>query len=300
MKRDHLTFSVLMRMFKSRTSLFSAVLIVFTSVLSAADGLAQTGDRYELRAAELRSKLKGREFTVIAEPPFVVIGDDDAGVVKQWAEGVVRGTVEKLKKAYFSRDPANVLEIWLFKDESSYRTHAKEFFNDEPSTPYGYYSPSDNALVMNIATGGGTLVHEIVHPFIEANFPECPAWFNEGLGSLYEQSGTVDGHIYGYTNWRLRGLQNGLTKKIVPTFKALTSMTDREFYKEATGTNYAQARYLMYYLQEKKLLVKYYKEFTANAKTDPTGYKSLQKVLGQRDMLAFQRRWEAFVMNLRF
>jgi hypothetical protein len=289
-----------MRMFKSRTSLFSAVLIVFTSVLSAADGLAQTGDRYELRAAELRSKLKGREFTVIAEPPFVVIGDDDAGVVKQWAEGVVRGTVEKLKKAYFSRDPANVLEIWLFKDESSYRTHAKEFFNDEPSTPYGYYSPSDNALVMNIATGGGTLVHEIVHPFIEANFPECPAWFNEGLGSLYEQSGTVDGHIYGYTNWRLRGLQNGLTKKIVPTFKALTSMTDREFYKEATGTNYAQARYLMYYLQEKKLLVKYYKEFTANAKTDPTGYKSLQKVLGERDMLAFQRRWEAFVMNLRF
>ena len=24
---------------------------------------------------------------------------------------------------------------------------------------------------MNISTGGGTLVHEIVHPFIEANFP---------------------------------------------------------------------------------------------------------------------------------
>jgi hypothetical protein len=289
-----------MRMFKCRTSLFSAVLVVFTAVLSAADGLAQTVDRYELRAAELRNKLTNRKFTVVAEPPFVVIGDDDPRVVKQWAEGVVRGTVEKLKKAYFSRDPANVLEIWLFKDETSYRTHAKEFFNDEPSTPYGYYSPSDNALVMNIATGGGTLVHEIVHPFIEANFPECPAWFNEGLGSLYEQSGTVDGHIYGYTNWRLRGLQHGLTKKIVPTFKALTSMTDREFYKEATGTNYAQARYLMYYLQEKKLLVRYYKEFTANVKTDPTGYKSLQKVLGERDMLAFQRRWEKFVMNLRF
>ena len=41
---------------------------------------------------------------------------------------------------------------------------------------------------MNIATGGGTLVHEIVHPFVEANFPGCPTWFNEGLGSLYEQS----------------------------------------------------------------------------------------------------------------
>jgi len=28
------------------------------------------------------------------------------------------------------------------------------------------------------------LVHEIVHPFMRANFPECPAWFNEGLASL--------------------------------------------------------------------------------------------------------------------
>lgn len=289
-----------MRVFKSRTSLFSAVLIAMMSVLSAVDGLAQTVNRYELRADELRSKLTERKFTVVAEPPFVVIGDDDPEVVKQWAEGIVRGTVEKLKKTYFSRNPADVLEIWLFKDESSYRTHAKEFFNDEPSTPYGYYSPSDRALVMNIATGGGTLVHEIVHPFIEANFPECPAWFNEGLGSLYEQSGTVDGQMYGYTNWRLRGLQHGLRKKIVPTFKKLTSMTGHEFYKEASGTNYAQARYLLYYLQDKKLLVRYYRGFKANVKSDPTGYRTLQKVLGERDMAAFQRRWVAFVMKLTF
>ena len=153
---------------------------------------------------------------------------------------------------------------------------------------------------MNISTGGGTLVHEIVHPFVEANFPDCPAWFNEGLGSLYEQSGTVDGHIYGYTNWRLRGLQNGLSRKVVPTFEALTSMSDREFYREDTGTNYAQARYLCYYLQEKGLLRKFYREFAANAKTDPTGYKTLQRVLRERDMMAFQRKWTAFVQKLTF
>ncbi len=60
---------------------------------------------------------------------------------------------------------------------------------------------------MDISTGGGTLVHEIVHPFIEANFPNCPPWLNEGLGSLYEQSGEVQGRIHGFTNWRLHGLQ---------------------------------------------------------------------------------------------
>lgn len=257
-----------------------------------------TAEAFETRASQLKAKLKGRGFTVRVERPFIVVGDDSETRVEQWAEDVVRGTVQKLKQDYFSKDPANILEIWLLKDEASYRKHAKEFFNDEPDTPYGYYSPSKKALIMNIATGGGTLVHEIVHPFMEANFEDCPAWFNEGMGSLYEQSGTVDGHIHGYTNWRLRGLQNGLRKKIVPIFKTMTAMSDTEFYKEATGTNYAQARYLMYYLQEKKLLVKYYKEFTVNVKIDPTGYKTLQRVLGERDMLVFQRRWEAFVLTL--
>lgn len=258
----------------------------------------QPADRYQVRAHQLVEKLKGRGFTVVVERPFIVIGDEDEAAVNRWAGGVIRGTVERLKKEYFTKDPVNVLEIWLFKDQHSYRTHAKEFFHDEPDTPYGYYSPSKKALVMNIATGGGTLVHEIVHPFVEANFPNAPAWFNEGLGSLYEQSGVVKGRIYGYTNWRLAGLQAGLRRKIVPSFKTMTSMTDREFYNEATGTNYAQARYLCYYLQEKGLLAKFYKKFAADYAIDPTGYKTLQAVLGERDMNAFQRKWEAFVMRL--
>lgn len=255
---------------------------------------------FEKQASGLRTKLKDRGFTVIVERPFIVIGDESADRVTLWASDIIRGTVTRLKLDYFAKDPAKILEIWLFKDEISYRKHAKEFFNDEPDTPYGYYSPSQKVLVMNIATGGGTLVHEIVHPFVEANFPNAPAWLNEGLGSLYEQSGTVDGHIYGYTNWRLNGLQNGLRKKIVPTFKALTSMTDTEFYREDTGTNYAQARYLCYYLQEKGLLRKFYKDFVTNQKTDPTGYRTLQTILGERDMTAFQKRWESFVMKLIF
>lgn len=259
---------------------------------------SQRSDRYDIRAQQLTKKLKGRGFTVLVERPFVVIGDQNPETVRRWTVGVVRGTVRRLKKEYFTKDPTDVLEIWLLRDSTSYRKHAKEFFNDEPGTPYGYYLPSKRALIMNIETGGGTLVHEIVHPFVEANFPNAPAWFNEGLGSLYEQSGVVDGRIYGYTNWRLAGLQAGLKRRTVPTFKVMTAMSDREFYSEATGTNYAQARYLCYYLQEKGLLTKFYKDFAAGHAADPTGYGTLQTVLGERDMAAFQRKWEAFVLGL--
>jgi hypothetical protein len=290
---------VIVRKLRKLSFLFTLV-FAGAALASAQPSGLRTGLTPEQHAAKLRQKLKGRGFTVLVERPFVVVGDEPRASVAEWSAQVVRATVQRLKKEYFAKDPAAILEIWLLKDEASYRKHAKEFFDDEPDTPYGYYLPAKRALIMNIATGGGTLVHEIVHPYIEANFPEAPAWFNEGLGSLYEQSGTRDGRIYGYTNWRLAGLQRGLEKGTVPTFKSLTAMTRSEFYREANGTNYAQARYLCYYLQEKGLLRDFYREFSTNVATDPTGFKSLQKILGEEDMTAFQAKWERFVKELRY
>ena len=153
---------------------------------------------------------------------------------------------------------------------------------------------------MNIATGGGTLVHEIVHPFVEADFPGCPPWLNEGLGSLYEQSGEREGRIVGYTNWRLAGLQRAIKENRVPPFEDLLRANEHRFYEEDKGTNYAQARYLCYYLQEKGLLVRFYKEFRAARAADPSGYETLKSVLGEQDMAAFKVRWEAFVSGLVF
>jgi hypothetical protein len=205
-----------------------------------------------------------------------------------------------MKRDYFRHDPKEIITIWLFKDDASYRHNTKLLFNDEPTTPYGYYSASDRALIMNIATGTGTLVHEIVHPFVRANFPKCPAWLNEGLGSLYEQCGERDGHIVGYTNWRLAGLQHAINAGAVPSFTELTGTTSSEFYGEDQGTNYSQARYLCYYLQEQGMLTRFYREFVANQRNDPTGYGTLMKVLNTDDMDAFQKHWEAFVMKLTF
>ncbi|MCH7728449.1 MAG: DUF1570 domain-containing protein [Planctomycetes bacterium] len=153
---------------------------------------------------------------------------------------------------------------------------------------------------MNINTGGGTLVHELVHPYMAANFDECPSWFNEGLASLYEQCQDNNGHIWGLTNWRLRGLQGAIDDERVPSFKTLCSTTTFQFYKKDPGTNYSQARYLCYYLQQKGLLVKYYHDFVRSAKDDPTGYETLKKVLGEEDMDAFKKKWEEYVKNLRF
>ncbi|MBC8352966.1 MAG: C39 family peptidase [Planctomycetes bacterium] len=242
------------------------------------------------------------EFNFVLERPFLVIGDDSPAMVRRWSQGTIRWAVERLKRQYFSQNPDHAINIWLFKDKQSYQQNTVDIFGRRPHTPFGYYSPSEKALVMNIDTGGGTLVHEIVHPFIAANFPDCPSWLNEGLGSLYEQCNTTNGRIWGLTNWRLRGLHEAIKNEDyeMPTFEELCGTSTREFYNEDPGTNYAQSRYLLYYLQSEGILERYYHEFRKSATDDPTGYQTLQRVLDEENMEAFQEKWTEFVLDLRF
>lgn len=239
-------------------------------------------------------------FTIVVEPPFVVIGDGPPASVEATSKRVVRWAADRLERAFFARRPERILNVWLFDGKESYERHTQELFGEEPTTPYGFYSSRHGALVMNIQTGGGTLVHEIVHPYVEANFPEAPAWLNEGLGSLYEQSSERDGQIIGLTNWRLPGLQRAIRAGRARRFSDLCATSSDEFYGDDSGLHYAQARYLLYYLQEHGLLVRYYREFFADRAKDPSGYATLVRVLGEDDMRAFQRRWERWVLGLRF
>lgn len=255
----------------------------------------------DARAAELRAEL-GREFTVVVEAPFVVAGDEPAAVVRERCRATIRWAVTRLKRAYFARDPEEVITIWLFRDRSSYEDTLRERFGETSVSPYGFYSRRHRALFMNISTGNGTLVHEIVHPFIRANFPACPAWFNEGLASLYEQCADEDGTIVGRVNWRLPGLQERIRAGQTRPFAELMAMTPTEFYGEADGysVHYGQARYLCFYLQERGLLQTYYRAFVAGVAEDPSGLATLQRVVGITDMVGFQRDWEAFVLRRRF
>jgi hypothetical protein len=255
-------------------------------------------DRYDQHITALRKKLGKQEFVILKEEPFVVIGEGERERVERYATGIVRWAVDRLKAAYFDADPDHIIDIWLFEGSESYERNALALFGERPDTPYGYYSGKDRALVMNIATGGGTLVHEIVHPFMGANFPQCPSWFNEGLASLYEQSAERNDEIVGLTNWRLAGLQESLREGAVPTFKRLCS-SGEGFYTADPGTNYAQARYLCYWLQEKGKLREYYKAFRGAAAADKTGYETLRLTVGE-DMPAFRKDWESFVLGLRY
>jgi hypothetical protein len=259
-------------------------------------------DPYADHISALRQRLAKQglgDVQIRVEDPFVVVGDGSADDLVHDAS-TVRWAVQHLEADFFTARPKKVLDVYLFRDADSYARGVRRLTGEMPSTPYGFYSQTHSGLFMNIATGGGTLVHEIVHPYVEADFPNAPPWLNEGLGSLFEQSAERDGHIIGLTNWRLAGLQKAIAKQRVPTFQQLTHLDTDAFYGDDTGVNYAASRYLLYYLQEQGKLREFYTAFRAARAKDPSGYATLVATLGEEDMTAFEARWRAYVGKLSF
>src|SRR4051794_37023104 len=68
---------------------------------------------FEKHIEALKAKIPSKDFTVIVTPPFVVIGDESPAEVRRRSEGTVKWAVDKLKSAYFTSDPSQILDIWL-------------------------------------------------------------------------------------------------------------------------------------------------------------------------------------------
>ena len=127
-----------------------------------------------------------KSFICVVEPPFVVFGNDDEAKVRRQIDGCITAPCKAMWAAYFEKKPDEPITVLLFKDDETYRDWAKKLFDDTDVSHFGYYKPDKRTMVMNISTGGGTLIHELTHALIVYDFPDVPRWFNEGLGSLHE------------------------------------------------------------------------------------------------------------------
>ena len=255
-------------------------------------------DRCERLAEAWRGRFEKEKLAWAVSPPFVVAGDGGHARVKGVLERTILPARRALSAKFFKTPPEEPILILLFEGEGTYRRLARDWLGDRDVPHYGYFR-RDNVMVMNLATGTGTLVHELVHALIRSDFPVVPSWFNEGMGSLFEQcrfGGEND--IRGLTNWRLPALQNAIREgKLRPLEEMIE---DPAFYGPNQGLNYAQARYVLLYLQEKGLLEGYYKAFRGSVEDDPTGLITLKKVLNVRKLNDFDAEWRQWVLSLHF
>jgi len=231
---------------------------------------------------------------------FVLASDAGARLTAQ-AEGTIGRMFDAMYAEFLTRRPTRPLAVYCFGTKAAYDAYVQRAYGHAPSTPYGFYMGRDRRMVMNLATGTGTLAHELVHPLLAEDFPAVPSWFNEGFASLFEQSTFLEsGRARGLTNWRLAGLQEALRAGTAPSLAALLRTSTGEFYDDRrSGVHYALARYLCYFLQEHGALAAFYKEWRQGAGADPTGARTLERVLGV-PLPEAEPVVHAFTLRLRF
>ena len=112
-------------------------------------------------------------------------------------------------------------------------------------------------------TAHGTLKHELMHLMVQRDFPDVPAWLNEGLAALYEESTWVGPDLVGHPGWRGRVLRSSWPRQSSPEFPPLAElmgMSGSDFLSRIDdyGVSEALARYFVMYLQERGTLVSVY------------------------------------------
>jgi len=173
--------------------------------------------------ADWKDRFDAEHFHYTTGGPFLIAGDGTEAQLARYRDGTVLAATRALQATYFDKHPAEPVLILLFEKPEPYKRLAKKWFGDDDVPHFGFFRRADHVMLMNVGTGTGTLVHEMVHALMSPDFPDVPDWFNEGLASLYEQCSLGTDTITGHENWRLPDLQTAIRKKTLRPSKSQTS-----------------------------------------------------------------------------
>ncbi len=253
------------------------------------------------RIEAAKSELGPKTVTAIVSDVFVVVGP------KGWQGRAFDDSVSLMRSAMagflnhrFSKKPARAISVYLFPDNASYEAFCAKKFEAPCIAGFGFYTPGERYMVMNAGRGLGTLTHELVHPLVEADFPDAPTWINEGIASVFEQPQIPrPGEIHGGKNWRHPRLRRALTtsERDDARLDRLFGMPDATFRGDKEDLNYATARYVCQWLDEKGKLWAFFQRWKDDAQNDPTGEKAFREVVGMTPAEA-HAVWSKWVLAL--
>lgn len=236
-------------------------------------------ERCRETAVQLRSQLPKTWNFVVVEP-YVLGGDLRNDELMDRYEQTIVPIVRALSNSYFSEKALHPISILLCSSDEAFRDCNLRLDQLERNQYSGLYSRKQRRLLINIASGEGTLAHELTHALAHVDFPAMPEWFDEGLASLHEECRfSADGtQLIGDHNWRTHAAMTALNSGELRLLKDVVS--NRFGAAHRAATDYAYVRTFCLYLQQQDLLQTFYRLCKQNALSDRTGLKSLCQVAG--------------------
>ncbi|MGA1870856.1 MAG: hypothetical protein ACMUJM_20155 [bacterium] len=268
----------------------SVLLVVFLTTTALGEVVSESVLKECKTWAQITIQELGREYELLIDPPFVLAGNMSRSQLEYYLNNTIYKASMALWKKFFDKHPKRPIRILLFANERSYRSQTKILYGDNDVSYFGYFRPDERTILMNISTGDGTLVHELTHALMAPDFPICPVWFEEAMGSLFEQCSLENDDIRGLMNWRFPILQRAINNNELIPLIDLLKVNRTEFEGEYRDLYYAEARYLALYLQEKEVLVEFYKAFRDVHQTDLFGHATLEHITGKK-LEILQKEW---------
>jgi hypothetical protein len=202
----------------------------------------------------------------------------------------------------FGRHPDRAVTVLLFDAQAPYDAVCSRHLGMTCPAKFGVYIPEKREILANLGPGVTTLSHEIVHPIVHSDFPDAPAWLDEGIGALFEAPVFPSpGEVHGATNWRLARLKAALRssqESRAVRFGALFAMSDDAFRGEGQSLHYAMARYACQWLDERGWLWPFYRAWRDGIIDDVHGEKAFREVTRMSPEAA-NGPWREWVGNLR-
>ncbi len=233
-------------------------------------------------------------WTVLVAVPFVLGSDAGPDEIERWRRDIIQPTTRALQVDYFDTPPTEPITILIATSDAAYEECVTRLGHVGRKEYAGIYSRTERRLVLNLSTGEGTLAHELTHALAHVDFPQMPEWFDEGLASLHEDSEFSDDglQLIGLSNWRGELLKEHHQQGTLPP---LENFVTGEFGGSDAALNYAMARSLCLFLQQRGRLTAFYRKSRANHDIDPTAGWSLAAVLGHDDLTGVEAEFHAWI-----
>ncbi|MEO8512412.1 MAG: hypothetical protein ABI543_02510 [Ignavibacteria bacterium] len=230
-----------------------------------------------------QSKIISSGMSITVFKYFVIFSDLDDELTYKLIDTDIRNTVEAMTNNYVNKLPDIVTPIYLFSEYDDYKEFVLKNYDipENDISPYGFFKISKNVIVIRYVSWKGSILHEITHRFIKADFPNAPSWFDEGFASLNEKSVYKNGNLIGDFSLRIIPLRRAINEDTYTGLQYLMETNDNELYGKRAPYYYAQARYLLMYLQENGMLDKYYRNFRDTHENDNTGISQIKEITGK-------------------
>lgn len=122
------------------------------------------------------------------------------------------GFLDVVRRDFFEPTFDFPIKVLVLPTREAFHTYLRNDLKIADPPAFGIYLGQLKAFVTVVSSGLGTFAHEIMHPLVERNLPQRPAWADEGIPAFFEKFlGYWEGDRlvlrFGYQNpWRIETL----------------------------------------------------------------------------------------------